>query len=78
MESGGRDEKRGLEMSRREGRIIEIREAALRLLKARGTWEPIGQSKCLEACCGSLSMALRTPFQRLPEPGEYILNTLPP
>jgi hypothetical protein len=55
-------------MTKRD-RAIELRDIALRVVRQRGTWEPVGPSmRMLSFRDGDLGISLRTPFQRLSEP----------
>ena len=55
-------------------RVKQIRESALRLLDARGTWGLVGDRKQIVAKVGNVSLSYRTPFQplpKVPEPLRY-------
>jgi hypothetical protein len=53
--------------SRRYTRIIELRDAALAIVKNRGTWKGASGMKFLYASMGSIRILHRGRFQRLPE-----------
>lgn len=48
-------------------RILELREAALAIVKNRGAWEDVSGMKFLGATIGSISIGHRGRFQRLPQ-----------
>jgi hypothetical protein len=56
-------------------RALVLRDAALTVLKHVGVWEGTsgaGNMKLLSADLGSLQISYRTPFQRLPQPGDLL------
>jgi hypothetical protein len=54
-------------------RAIQLRDAALVMLQQHGIWEKTNIGKGLSvALVGAISVAYRTPFQRLPEPSDYL------
>jgi hypothetical protein len=56
----------------RHTRVRELRDAAVALAQQFGAWEACGQYKALTARVGSLTIAYRTPFQRMPGPSDEI------
>ena len=53
-------------------RALALRDAALAIVKRLGAWEPAGDIQLLSASVGSLRIAYRTPFQRMPGAGEHL------
>ena len=49
---------------------LMIRDLAHRVLGAKGQWRPVGKSNWLTLQESGLTIALRTPFQKLPQPYE--------
>lgn len=61
-------------MTKKE-RAIHLRNLALKLIKARGTWVPMSGGPRLltfDDVLSGLSICYRTPFQRVPQPPEYV------
>jgi hypothetical protein len=57
-------------------RAVQLRDLALRVIKARGTWPSFGGGPRLltfnDVGLSGLSISYRTPFQRLPPPPEFL------
>ncbi len=51
-------------------KLLNIRAKALQLVKQRGAWVQVGSTNLLIAKPGQLTVAYRTPFQRLPAEDE--------
>ena len=54
-----------------------LRNAALTVIKNMGVWKTVtvrgaGEMKFLSARVGSLDILYRTPFQRMPQPGDVL------
>jgi hypothetical protein len=49
-----------------------LRDLALMIVKARGSWEETNICKLLAFSDGNVEISYHTPFQRLPEPSEII------
>jgi len=55
-------------------RAIELRDLALTLVKARGGWQEGGGPKSFEYRVASLTVAHRSPFQKLPALGGDVVR----
>ncbi len=61
-------------MTKKE-RAIQLRNLALELITARGTWVPMSGGSHLLAfddALSGLSISCRTPFHHVPQPPEYV------
>ncbi len=56
-------------------RAKELRDAALTILRAAGTWEAGGPPERLSTQSGAVTIVYRTPVQSVPEPSECILRS---
>jgi hypothetical protein len=63
---------REMDRTTKLSRVKEVRDHALRLLKAHGEWKGSGDQKHLGAKIGNVSLSYRTPFQPLPEISEQL------